>query len=140
MADTFTPAERSRIMAAIKSRDTKPELIVRSLVHQLGYRFRLHDRTLPGTPDIVLSRHRKIINLHGCFWHMHWCQRHRKAPVTRAAYWTAKRAGNAARDRRNLAALRRRGWDVLVLWECQTRDISKLTRRIKTFLSAPRKN
>lgn len=123
-------------MAAVKSRDTKPELIVRRLVHSLGFRFRLHRRDLPGTPDIVLPRLRKIINVHGCFWHRHTCRHGRREPVINAAYWRAKRMGNAVRDRRNLRKLRRAGWRVLVVWECQTRSIERLYERIGSFLAA----
>lgn len=95
----------------------------------------MHRRDLPGTPDIVLPRLRKVINVHGCFWHMHACQRRRKAPVTRAGYWRAKRARNVARDRRTRRALRRLGWDVLTVWECQTRDAAALAKRLAAFLS-----
>ena len=138
MADTFTQVERLRIMAAIKSRDTKPELLVRRLIHRLGYRYRLHDRSLPGTPDIVLPRLQKIVNVHGCFWHMHSCQRHRKAPATHPDYWIAKRTGNAARDRKNLAELRRRGWDVLTIWECRTKNAAELSKLLVKFLAMKR--
>ena len=95
-------------MAAVKSRNTKPELLVRRLVHSLGYRFRLHRRDLPGTPDIVLTKFRKIINVHGCFWHMHTCRHARLAPATNADYWQKKRLGNAARDRRSTVATQAR--------------------------------
>jgi DNA mismatch endonuclease (patch repair protein) len=137
MPETFTKAERSRIMAAVKSRNTKPELLVRRLVHGLGYRFHLHRRDLPGTPDIVLTKFRKIINVHGCFWHMHTCRHARLAPATNADYWQKKRLGNAARDGRTLRLLKRDGWRVLTIWECQTRDIPKLSARIAHFLSQP---
>lgn len=122
-------------MAAVKSRDTRPELIVRRLVHDLGYRFRLHRRDLPGTPDIVLPRLRKIINVHGCFWHMHRCQRRRKAPVNHAQYWREKRERNVARDRKSIAALRCAGWQVLTLWECETRCPEKLRATLARFLT-----
>lgn len=123
-------------MAAVKSGDTKPEMIVRRLVHQLGYRFRLHRRELPGTPDIVLPRLRKIINVHGCFWHMHTCQRRRTPLVTNAAYWNVKRLRNIARDRRNYLKLRRLGWRLLTVWECQTKrdKLEVLKRRLRRFL------
>ena len=137
MADTFTKAERSRIMAAVKSKDTTPEIIVRKLVHSLGYRYRLHDRALPGTPDLVLPRLRKVINVSGCFWHMHKCKRCR-IPTSRRGYWVAKLRGNAARDKRNLRLLRRGGWKVLVVWECQTIPSRSdwLRAKIDGFLSA----
>src|SRR5437016_4643637 len=103
-------------MAAVKSRDTTPEMLVRRLVHALGFRFRLHVRSLPGTPDLVLPRHRKIIIVNGCFWHLHNCPRCR-IPSSQRAYWVLKLERNAARDRRTLRKLRRAGWKVLVVWE-----------------------
>ena len=134
MPDCFSKIQRSRVMAAVKARNTRPELTVRKLLHRLGYRFRLHRRDLPGSPDIVLPRFHKIINVHGCFWHMHHCRHGSIAPVQRADYWTAKRRRNVERDRRNDAKLRRRGWSVLTVWECQLRDPEKLQRRIRRFL------
>jgi DNA mismatch endonuclease (patch repair protein) len=136
VADTFTKAERSRIMAAVKSGDTTPELIVRRLVHALGYRFRLHVRSLPGSPDIVFPRLRKVIFVSGCFWHRHTCGRCR-IPATRRAYWVAKINRNAARDQRVQRALRRLGWGVMVVWECQTRSVmsSRLQTRLRRFLA-----
>ena len=137
MTDTFTKAERSRIMAAVKSRDTTPELAVRRLVHSLGYRFRLHVRSLPGTPDLVFPRLRKIINVNGCFWHLHGCARCR-VPSSRRSYWTAKLERNAARDKRTQRELRRNGWQVLVLWECQINSAKqqRLQTRIVAFLES----
>lgn len=132
--DRVAPEVRSRIMAAIRSKDTGPERTVRSLVHRLGYRFRVHSRALPGTPDIVLPRHRVIILVNGCFWHLHRCRAGRAAPRTNAAFWRAKREGNRDRDRRTLAALRRLGWRVLVLWECQLRDADALAARVERWL------
>jgi DNA mismatch endonuclease (patch repair protein) len=96
---------------------------------------RLHRRDLPGTPDIVLPRSKKIINIHGCFWHGHSCQRRRKSPVIHADYWQAKQKRNVARDRRTRLQLRRLGWEVLTIWECQTRDMPALTPRVAAFLS-----
>ncbi len=118
MVDTFSKADRARIMAAVKSKDTGPELLVRRLVHSLGYRYRLHVRSLPGTPDLVFARLRKIINVNGCFWHMHTCNRCR-VPSSRRGYWTAKMQRNAARDKRTRRKLRQSGWRVMVIWECQ---------------------
>ncbi|MCI0640790.1 MAG: very short patch repair endonuclease [Gemmataceae bacterium] len=137
MADTFTKAERSRIMAAVKSKDTTPEMVVRRLVHGMGYRFRLHVRGLPGTPDLVLPRLGAVINVSGCFWHMHGCGRCR-IPAARRKYWVAKLARNAARDRKNRARLKRLGWKVLVVWECQTVRSKRetLTHRLLAFLQA----
>lgn len=121
-------------MRAIKGQDTAPELIVRRLLHALGYRFRLHRRDLPGCPDVVLPRLRAAILIHGCFWHRHTCPRGRSEPSTRRAFWRAKFAGNVERDRRAVRALRRDGWRVLVVWECQTRDVERLRARLARFL------
>ena len=134
-ADTFSRAERSRIMAAVKSEDTTPELVVRRAAHALGYRYRLHVRALPGCPDMVFPRLRKIINVHGCFWHMHACGRCR-IPSSRRGYWEAKLRRNWRRDRQTRRALRRANWRVLVVWECQTTAAwrQRLTAKIKAFL------
>jgi DNA mismatch endonuclease (patch repair protein) len=135
MTDTFTKSERSRIMAAVKSKDTTPEVLVRRLVHSLGYRYRLHVRSLPGTPDLVFPRLRKIINVNGCFWHMHRCPRCR-VPSSRHDYWTAKMRRNAARDKRTHRELRRNGWRVMVIWECQigpSRE-ERLRAKVTAFL------
>jgi DNA mismatch endonuclease (patch repair protein) len=134
--DRVSQETRSRIMASIRGRDTKPEMAVRSLVHALGYRFRLHVRTLPGSPDLVLSRHRIAIFVHGCFWHLHACRAGRAAPKTRAAFWRAKREGNRDRDRRTIRALRRLGWSVIVVWECHLRDIDAVRARLAQLLVA----
>lgn len=133
--DNVSPAERSRVMALVKSKDTTPELRVRRLVHGLGYRYRLHATELPGKPDLVLPRLRKVILVHGCFWHQHACPRCR-VPSTSRGYWLAKMERNAARDQRNRRALRRLGWDVLVVWECQTtsRRADRLRERLRRFL------
>ena len=106
-------------MAAVKSKNTSPELIVRRIVHKLGYRYRLHVAALPGAPDLVLPRLQKVITVNGCFWHKHGCGRCR-IPATRREYWVAKIERNARRDRRNRRRLARLGWQVLVVWECQT--------------------
>ena len=121
-------------MSQIRSRNTKPEMIVRSLVHRMGFRYSLHRKDLPGKPDIVLTRHKKIIFVHGCFWHMHKCRYGRVTPKTNAKFWQSKRQGNVDRDKRNLKELRKLGWKILIVWECQTRDIDKLTKRLNRFL------
>ena len=120
-------------MAAVPQRDSKPELIVRRLIHGMGYRYRLHVRDLPGSPDIVLPRLRKIIFVHGCFWHRHRCKR-ATTPATRRAFWAEKFEQNKARDRRNNRALRRAGWRVLIVWECWTRRPEWLEERLEGFL------
>lgn len=139
MTDVLTRQQRSFNMSRIRSRDTRPEMIVRSIVHRLGYRFSLHKKDLPGKPDLVLVRHLKIIDVHGCFFHMHDCRYGRVVPVQNADFWKAKRLGNAARDQRNLKALRRAGWKVMIVWECETKNLPKLSKRIERFL-APQKS
>jgi len=135
MADVHTAAQRSFNMSRIRGKDTKPELIVRSLVHQMGYRFRLHRKDLPGKPDLVLPGHRKIIFVHGCFWHMHRCRYGRVTPKTNADFWQAKREGNVERDRRNRKSLKADGWEVLTVWECWIRHPEeRLIPRLEAFL------
>jgi len=134
MTDCFSPTRRSEIMSAIKSRDTTPEKLVRSIVHKMGFRFVLHSKHLPGTPDIVLPRHRKIILVHGCFWHMHSKCNRSKSPETNKDFWVAKQTANAARDKRTVSKLRRLGWRVLIVWQCELRTPEKLQARIERFL------
>jgi len=129
------PSElRSRTMRAVKSRDTRPEMIVRRMAHALGKRFRLHRDDLPGKPDLTFPRLRKVIFVHGCFWHGHDCKRGDRQPKNNAEYWAAKIARNKARDQRSLDALRALGWQVLVIWECQIKDREALRRRLMDFL------
>lgn len=132
--DVLTPKQRSYCMSRIRGANTSPELIVRQLVHAMGFRFRLHRRDLPGTPDIVLPRHRKIIFVHGCFWHRHRCKYGRPRPRTNAAFWERKLDGNVRRDKKDLLALRRLGWRVLIIWECQTRHPELVLSRLSRFL------
>lgn len=124
--------KRSAIMRAVKSADTKPEIIVRKLVHALGYRFRLHRNSLPGSPDLVFPSRKKVLFVHGCFWHGHRCKRGHRVPKTNTSYWLAKIARNKARDAKQIAALKRAGWQPLVVWECQLRkpDLSKRLRAL----------
>jgi DNA mismatch endonuclease (patch repair protein) len=136
MTDVLTPEQRSFNMSRIRNRNTRPEIVVRSIVHRLGYRYRLHKSDLPGKPDVVLVRHRKIIDVHGCFFHMHKCRYGSVVPATNAAFWKAKRLSNVERDRRNLKALKREGWRVMIVWECETRDLPALSKRIEKFLSS----
>lgn len=125
---------RSRIMRQIRKRNTKPELIVRRSVHALGYRFRLYRSDLPGSPDLVLPRHGKIILVHGCFWHQHPGCKSAKVPRSRPEYWEPKLARNVARDQRILAELKDLGWNTLVLWECELADKASLSCRIEAFI------
>ncbi|MBW8829751.1 MAG: DNA mismatch endonuclease Vsr [Burkholderiales bacterium] len=132
--DTIDPDRRSALMSRIRSKDTQPEIAVRSLLHRMGYRFRLHRKDLPGRPDIVLPRHRKAILVHGCFWHGHECPLGSK-PKSNQEYWGAKITVNRARDERNLLRLRDLGWSVLVLWECDIRRSIGLQEVLAAFLS-----
>lgn len=137
--DVHNREQRSRNMAAIRSANTKPEMRVRSALHAMGLRFRLHRKDLPGRPDIVLPKHRTAIFVHGCFWHCHRCRYGSVAPATRADFWAAKRAGNVARDRRNAAALRRLGWRVLTIWECEVRNDEAARQRVRRLrIGSPR--
>ena len=134
MADVHTKAQRSYNMSRIKSKNTKPELIVRSWLHKQGFRFRLHDKKLPGKPDIVLPKYKTVIFVHGCFWHGHKCRLGRM-PKSRLEYWLPKIKGNKERDVRTLRRLRSMRWRALVLWECQLHNLDALTRRIQAFLA-----
>jgi DNA mismatch endonuclease (patch repair protein) len=126
-----TSAERSAMMARIRARDTRPELVVRRWLHRRGFRYRLHSRTLPGTPDIVLRRHGTIVLVHGCFWHRHVGCRRATTPNTHRDYWEAKFARNIQRDLTIQAALRDQGWQVLIIWECETRTQELLAKRLQ---------
>jgi len=135
VADTFSALERSRIMALIRSGDTKPELLVRRLLFSLGYRYRLRPANLPGKPDIVLPSQKAAIFVHGCFWHLHGRCRGGRLPGSRIEYWGPKLIGNRERDRANRRRLARGGWRVLVIWECQAQDPKRLLAKVRTFLS-----
>jgi len=136
MVDVLTKKQRSFNMSRIRGKNTKPEMIVRSLVHQMGYRYSLHKKNLLGQPDIVLTRYRKIIFVHGCFWHIHKCRYGKVVPKTRKKFWQTKRQDNIARDRKNIRELKKVGWKVLVVWECQTWNLQKLTKKLRCFLSS----
>lgn len=134
MTDVLTPAQRKKCMSRIRSKDTKPEMVVRRLAHKLGYRFRLHRRDLPGKPDLVFPSYHKVILVHGCFWHMHKCKYGKATPKTNSDFWQKKRRENVRRDRRNLRALKNSGWNVLVIWECQVKRESVTEGKLKSFL------
>jgi DNA mismatch endonuclease (patch repair protein) len=134
MADRVTREKRSWIMSRVRRADTKPEVVVRSTLHRMGYRFRLHDPRLPGRPDIVLRRHNAVIFVNGCFWHRHRACKKMTTPKVRKRFWVEKFKRNMERDRKNYRLLRRQGWRILVLWECQVDDIPTLGRRILAFL------
>jgi DNA mismatch endonuclease, patch repair protein len=130
VTDVHTAEQRSRNMAAIRNKDTTPELRVRRALHAMGFRYRLHSRDLPGKPDLVLARYNTVVFVHGCFWHMHRCHYGRPKPATNASFWEQKRYGNVERDRRNRQALQAAGWRDFVVWECETRDPEKLLQRL----------
>ena len=121
-------------MAQVKSKNTKPEMLVRSLLHRMGYRFRLHIKTLPGHPDVVLPRYKAFIFVHGCFWHGHEGCKRATMPATRTEFWRKKIDGNQSRDRRNLTALEELGYQCLVIWQCEMKDIEALKMRLSEFL------
>ncbi|MGA8610417.1 MAG: very short patch repair endonuclease [Xanthobacteraceae bacterium] len=132
---TQTSLDRARVMRAVKSRDTKPEMIVRRLVHGLGYRYRLHLPHLPGKPDLAFPGRRKVVFMHGCFWHGHDCARGARVPKDNRDYWTAKIARNKARDAKDRDRLRDMGWSIFTVWECETKD-PRLESRLRAFLDA----
>lgn len=134
MSDTVPPDVRTRIMASVPRFDTKPELIVRRRIHSMGFRFRLNVKGLPGTPDIVLPRHKKVIFVNGCFWHGHHCRRGRR-PKSNRKYWDEKLDKNIERDKRKRRDLKKLGWSSLVIWECQIQRPDYLSRKIGEFLN-----
>lgn len=133
--DKFTPEQRSKVMSRVKGRDTRPEKLVRSLLHRMGYRFRLHRKDLPGKPDVVLPKHRKIVFVHGCFWHGHEGCRRATRPGSNTEFWNRKLDANIERDVRAQHELESTGWEVLTVWQCETHDVPMLSERLKTFLS-----
>ena len=134
--DILTPEQRSERMSRVRGRDTKPEMLVRRLAHSMGYRYRLHRRDLPGLPDLVFPSRRKVSLVHGCFWHRHLdpdCKLAR-LPKSKLDFWGPKLETNRERDERNIVLLGELGWDVLIIWECQTKNREKLQARIGEFL------
>jgi DNA mismatch endonuclease (patch repair protein) len=133
-ADILTPEERSLMMGKIKGRNTKPEMIVRSLCHSMGLRFRLHRKDLPGSPDLVFPKYRLCLFVHGCFWHRHPGCKYAYTPKSRPEFWLPKLARNVERDAEKTVSLRGMGWRVEVVWECETRDTTLLHRKLKEIL------
>jgi len=138
MADTRTPEQRRRIMQAVKTRDTGPELTVRRIVYRLGYRYRLNAKRLPGRPDIVLPSSKQAIFVHGCFWHGHGCRKG-QAPKSRLEYWEPKLNANRQRDAAQVVALETLGWSVLTVWQCETGDSERLAAKLAQFLAGEQK-
>ena len=129
--DVFTKKKRSSVMAKIKAKDTKPEILVRKLLHRMGYRFRLHNKHLPGKPDVCLEKYNTVIFIHGCFWHNHKKCNDGKIPKSNVGYWQPKIQGNIARDKRNNLALKRMGWKIITIWECSLNDLSSIKKLLK---------
>jgi len=134
MADNLTAEQRITCMRAVQSQHTIPEMRVRQAAHSLGYRYALHRKDLPGKPDLVFVSRRKIVFVHGCFWHLHNCRHGRISPVSNVSYWRTKREKNKQRDKEHLRSLRAAGWKVLVVWECCTKDMARLRKRLTDFL------
>jgi DNA mismatch endonuclease, patch repair protein len=135
MVDVLTPEQRSACMAAVRDRDTTPEMFVRRLVHRLGYRYALHKKDLPGSPDLALVSRRAAIFVHGCFWHGHGCPRGKRVPATNREYWTAKIQRNRKRDGLATRALRALGWRTFTIWECELKDSEKLSVKLEKFIA-----
>lgn len=129
-------AARSRIMRAVKGKNTGIELIVRSLTHSMGFRYRLHRKDLPGKPDLVFASKHRAIFVNGCFWHGHSCARGNRPPKTNRAYWSKKIRRNVERDTENIDRLAVSGWKVLVIWECEIKDVARLAARLRKFLGS----
>jgi len=135
VSDTLSPKARSERMSRVKAKDTKPEMKLRRLVHGLGFRYRLHRRDLPGTPDLVFPRRRAVIFMHGCFWHRHPGCGLTRMPKSRVEFWRTKLEANRERDLRHQQALAELGWRVLVVWECELRDLDAVAREVEAFLT-----
>jgi len=132
--DKITPEKRSKNMSKIKNSNTKPEMLVRSLLHKMGYRFRIHRTDLPGSPDIVLPKYKTVIFVHGCFWHRHAGCKLTTTPKTRINFWSKKFSDNISRDKKNIQALDETGWNVVVIWECETKSVNRLKSLISKSL------
>lgn len=135
--DIFDKSKRSWIMSHVKGKDTKPEILVRSIVHRLGFRFRKHKSDLPGKPDIVLAKHRKVIFIHGCFWHGHKKCSRSSRPQSNKSFWVEKLDKNIARDKRTKRELELQGWKVFIVWTCETKNTFKIQNKIAKFLVEP---
>lgn len=136
MADIFTPEKRSKIMSKVKQKDSKQEMFVRKLTHSMGYRYRLHKEGLPGKPDLVFPKYKKVIFVHGCFWHGHEGCRRSALPSTNVEFWRKKISGNVKRDKLTYKRLEKLGWGILIIWQCEIKQFEKenLKRKISNFL------
>ena len=136
--DSLSTARRSANMSRIRSKDTKPELLIRRMLHGLGYRYSLHRRDLPGVPDLVFPSRKKVILVHGCFWHQHKGCSDGRLPKSHKEYWLPKLLRNVKRDGRNISKLRRDKWSVILLWECEIANVDTMRKRLVRFLGKPR--
>ena len=136
MADTVSQAKRTEIMSSVKQRHTKPEIIVRKILHRHGFRFRLHNKKLPGTPDIVLPKRKAVIFVHGCFWHQHEGCRKSRRPTSNVEFWNEKLDRNIARDNRKEFELEKSGWKVLTVWDCEIKNEDSLIEKLENLLHA----
>lgn len=134
--DVFSREKRSKIMSRVSGKNTKPEIAVRSLLHSMGYRFRLHKKDLPGKPDIVLPKHKKIIFVHGCFWHGHEGCSRSKRPTTNQEFWREKLDNNIERDKVVVNDLNHLGWEILTVWSCEVKDTNELKNKLISFLES----
>jgi DNA mismatch endonuclease, patch repair protein len=132
--DTMSKADRSKRMALIRPKDTKPEMLVRKMIFAEGFRYRLHQKALPGCPDIVFRRLQKVIFVHGCFWHRHPRCKLARLPKSKLNFWEPKLSGNRSRDLQNARKIRKAGWEILTIWECETKNTSRLRRKLIEFL------
>ena len=137
MTDHLSKTDRSALMGKVRGKDTKPEIVVRKIIHSLGFRFRLHRKDLPGCPDLVFASKRKVIFVHGCFWHRHKRCKRATTPQTHADFWQSKFAANVSRDRRNLNALTKAGWESLIVWECSLKHVERLAGDLRQFFDSP---
>lgn len=135
MTDVHTPEQRHRNMSAIKSKNTKPEIQVRQLIYSMGYRYRLHRKDLPGKPDLVFPKYKKVIFINGCYWHMHNCRYGKVVPKTNAEFWKTKRESNVVRDKKNRKDLKKSGWKYMIIWECQIKRNRITPKTINDFLN-----
>lgn len=129
MGDVVSPEKRSLMMSGIRNKDTKPEIVIRKGLHAMGYRYRLHDSSLPGKPDLVLRKYQAVIFIHGCFWHVHNCHLF-KWPKSRAEWWRKKLLGNVEKDKQNIVTLKQNGWRVLLIWECALKGKNRMPLEI----------
>lgn len=136
MVDHVDELKRTAIMAAVRSKDTTPEIALRKLLHAQGYRYRLHDKSLPGRPDIVFPARKKAVFVNGCFWHRHEGCRYATTPKSRVEFWEAKFEANVARDRRNILGLKQMGWAVAIVWQCEFKQPEQVLARITDFLES----